>query len=182
MSYFTKFPSIEYPYEGFLVDGLPKNISCSDLSVRYRIIPELFSRKFVFYDYTWRDHDRPDIVAKKYYGTTDLTWVVLLSMQVFNVMSDLPLSDDDLIARLVEQTGLQFEQLSTTIHHYEDDLGQYIDYDTYMSLPDTDRKAVTIMEWATLDNDRKRTVKLLSRDLIDQLLLDFEKQIEKLDG
>ena len=135
----------------------------------------------MFYDYTWKDFDRPDIVAKKYYGTTDLTWVVLLSMQIFNVMSDLPLSDNDLVDKLEEQYDLTYEQLSTTIDHYEDDLGQYIDYDTYMNTPANKRKSVTILEQAQIDNDRKRTVKLLSRDLIDELLLDFEKQIEKLD-
>lgn len=183
MSYFDKFPSIQYPYEGYLVDSAEnKTITCVDLSVRYRIKPELFKQKYVFYDYTWKDHDRPDIVAKRYYGDVKYAWVVALSIQMWDVMNDLPQSEEEMAADLTAKYNVEYSELADILDHYEDELGQVIDHDTYTVLPETKRKWVSVLEQATIENDAKRKVKLVSKDLLSAITLDFEKQIEKLNG
>ena len=116
MAYFDEFPDILLPS---FSDGRNSSSDFSrskNLFKRAKIRDDFFSTATVFDYYTIVGDDRPDNIASKFYGDSELDWIVLLSNNIINVRDEWPMSQYDLERYLDNKYGP--EQLSE-IHHYE---------------------------------------------------------------
>ena len=88
MSYFNKFPQVNYSFD----NGKTNKVAID-------ILKRVGFRKFTkdnldfFVEYNVMDGDTPEMVADKIYGDTGLHWVVLLFNDIINPYYDWPLSN-----------------------------------------------------------------------------------------
>ena len=115
--YFRYLPEFEY------VNRTKEGRSEGDYSVvknffkRAKLREDIFQELTFFTKHIVEGDDRPDNVAFKFYGDSNLDWVVLLSNNIVNVQSEWPLSQADFHAYI---TGKYDEEtLYSGIHHYE---------------------------------------------------------------
>lgn len=175
-TYFEKFPTITYPY----TDNSGKKIEKEsvDLSVRFKIIEEIMKDSNSYYEYYWTDTDRVDIVADKYYGSVDFAWIVMLSSEIFDWLYDLPLTEEMFEKYLMSKYKVSnINSLRTTIHSYKDISGTIVDKITFDSLSDTNKSIVYIYEYERDINERKRSIKLLSKAHLKDIINEFDVRL-----
>lgn len=160
-NYFRNFPKIDYKF----ADGTTQTLV--DINIKYQLSDKVKENSDVFYKYTWRDSDRPDSLADKYYDSSDYYWLVLQSNSIFDLNYELPLTEDQFNEYLFEKYGDMVEAknietvlLYTTeeIHHYEDDAGYIIDQETFNSFGG---KSISIYDYEFSENEKKRNIRLI---------------------
>lgn len=82
--YFTNYPTISY-----------QGKRARDLTRRSKVRDDLLSDPFIFLPYTIADGEKPETVARLYYGSVDDTWLVLLANNMTDPYFDWPLSDEE---------------------------------------------------------------------------------------
>lgn len=83
--YFRYFPSTTY-----------MNKTVTDITRRVSIIESIEKDPYGFLPYTVKDGDRPEDVARYYYGDTNKVWIVYLSNNIIDPYTQWPLSNADL--------------------------------------------------------------------------------------
>ncbi len=165
-------PKITYPVT------IEKNGTYSDIrtctnimrSVRFREI--LKSNGLHFYPYIIHDDDRPDIIAHKYYGSSDYAWVVLLVNNILDPFYDWPLTYPDFVAYMQKKYG-SLEYPHQNIKYYLNANGYQIDFETWDELPVAERDQRTIFEWEEETNEAKRQIQLLDKVYLSKVLNEF---------
>ena len=115
-NYFSKVPDFEY------VSRLPDaNISdyinVKNLFKRVTLKQDIYQDLSFFTKYEIKGDDRPDNVAFKEYGRSNLDWVVLTSNNILNIQSEWPMPQFEFDKYLLEKYET-YENLNNT-HHYE---------------------------------------------------------------
>ena len=104
-NYFRYIPDFEYISRG------PDQIGSSDFTkvknffIRGKIREDIYQNITAFDRYIIEGDDRPDNVAYKIYGDTNLDWVVLLANNILDVYSEWPLSQLNFDNYLLEKYG-----------------------------------------------------------------------------
>jgi hypothetical protein len=175
---FEKYPLIQYD-----IDGSGNTRTVIDILQRVKIRDVLKNDYLVFYTYQVKDGETPEIIAHKLYGSTQYHWIVLYCNDIVDPYYDWPMSGDNLIAtirkkyRTPERDGLEYAY--QTIHHYEDLNGYVIDETTFKSLPLAERKQVSLYDWETSENERKRTIRLLDKRFLSQIDAEMENLMKR---
>lgn len=90
----------------------------TNLMARASILPSILTEASLYYDYDIQDGDTPELVAFKYYGSTDNFWVVMFSNQFLDPQWDWPLSSVVFNNYITEKYG-SLSIATSTVHHYE---------------------------------------------------------------
>ena len=115
-NYFKQVPDFEYV--SLLPDArISDYITVKNLFKRGKLRDDIFQDLAFFTKYQIQGDDRPDNVAYKIYGDSDLDWVVLLSNNIVNIQSEWPLPQRDFDRYILEKYET-YEKLNDT-HHYE---------------------------------------------------------------
>jgi len=182
---YSKYPKIDYKF----ADGTTRTLT--DINVKYGLSELVKSSTDAFYPFVYREQDRPDILADKYYNSDNYYWLVLLSNGVFDVQHDFPIKTDDLNRVLVNKykadalvagytenlddvLGYCFE----TIHHYEDKGGFVIDFDSFLTLGQT--RSVTIFDYEFKLNESKRAIKFIEASRASTVQAELDDKLRKL--
>ena len=117
MAYFEELPNISQ------LSLLPRSNKIGDRI----IVKNLFRRSklrtdvdqaITAFDYYYiEDQQRPDVLAQRLYGDSELDWVILTTNNITNVRDQWPLSHNDLYAYILEKYGSETNVLG--IHHSE---------------------------------------------------------------
>ena len=90
MAYFQYFPEINYDVRGTKNDA---NIDIvTNLLQRVRLKVNFIKNHAYFAQHQIMDGETPEYIAYKYYGDTELHWVVLYAQQATNPYYDWPLT------------------------------------------------------------------------------------------
>ena len=116
-NYFNYIPDFEY------VSRLPKAQSISDylrvknLFKRTKISQTIFQDLTYFTKYQIIADERPDNIAFKIYGDSNLDWMIMLANNITNLQDEWPLEETAfykfLLNKYVSEAGME------TVHHYE---------------------------------------------------------------
>lgn len=175
MSYFRGFPTYDHTYT---FNGQMFTIPVADLMVRFKFQQYIDSVGPILYNYTWKDSDRPDVIASWYYKNPQLFWLIYYANGAFDLYMDFPKSNVDFDAFLISKYGNN-EQIQIDVHHYESvPDGLTIDYDTYLTLQASQRKIVTIYEYEFQQNERNRVIKLLDNDQAGSALEQLRRELK----
>ena len=114
-NYFSVVPDFEY------VSRLPDaNISdyinVKNFFKRITLKQDVYQDLSFFTKYKIRGDDRPDNVAFKEYGRSDLDWIVLTSNNILNTQSEWPMPQFEFDKYLIEKYGT-YDNLNNTHHH-----------------------------------------------------------------
>lgn len=115
-NYFDKLPDFEY------VSRLPDaNISdyipVKNLFKRITLRQDIYQDLSFFTKYKITGNDRPDNIASKVYGRSDLDWVVLTSNNIINIQDEWPMPQLEFDAYLLNKYDT-YDNLNSS-HHYE---------------------------------------------------------------
>ena len=116
-NYFQYIPDFDY------VSRLPKAQSISDylrvknLFKRTKIAQTVFDDLTYFTKYQIIADERPDNIAYKIYGDSNLDWMVMLANNITNLQNEWPLEEQSFYRFLINKYGS--EAGIETVHHYE---------------------------------------------------------------
>ena len=116
-NYFKFIPDFDY------VSRLPKAQSISDylrvknLFKRTKISQTIFDDLTYFTKYQIIADERPDNIAYKIYGDSNLDWMVMLANNITNLQNEWPLEEQSFYRFLINKYGS--EAGIETVHHYE---------------------------------------------------------------
>lgn len=196
--YFRTIPTLRY--ETF--DGSGQSKVVTNIFSRVRAKLESQTDRAVFYTYDILDEQTPEIVAWKYYGSVDYTWVVLIFNNILDPVFDWILNHHQLNSYITNKYG-SISSAQATHHHYETkELLAPIDGYGYnrgdvvlpsgMEVPedfnfsygtnaspydwsgDDVRTEFDAYEYEVAQNEKKRSIKLLRRDFLSQFVEEFE--------
>ena len=96
MGYFRELPDLQYqsPYSTRISNT--SYVTAKNIFRRMKLRDDLQNIFTIFNKFTISDGDRPDTVARNFYGKSNLDWVVLISAGITNVRDEWPLSSKEL--------------------------------------------------------------------------------------
>ena len=116
-NYFKFIPDFDY------VSRLPKAQSISDylrvknLFKRTKISQTVFDDLTYFTKYQIIADERPDNIAYKIYGDSNLDWMVMIANNITNLQNEWPLEEQSFYRFLTNKYGS--EEVIESVHHYE---------------------------------------------------------------
>ena len=117
-SYFRQVPDLEYVNRTKGNTDISNYITVKNLFKRGRLRPDIFGNLNFFTKYKIIGNERPDNIAFKEYGDSNLDWVILLANNILNLQDEWPLPQNSLDEILLEKYG-SYDKLYSEIHHYE---------------------------------------------------------------
>jgi len=117
-SYFRQVPDLEYVNRTKGNTDISNYITVKNLFKRGRLRPDIFGNLNFFTKYKIIGNERPDNIAFKEYGDSNLDWVILLANNILNLQDEWPLPQNSLDEILLEKYGT-YEKLYHDVHHYE---------------------------------------------------------------
>lgn len=169
--FFKTLPTIDYT-----VGNTTANVH--DIMIRYSLVSDILKDPRSYYSYQWKDTDRPDIVAKQYYGDSNYAWLVMLSAGAYDHVYDFPLDSNTFDNWLKQKYSVSDTNvLRTQIDHYKDSDGYVIDQQTYS---ETGGSIVYVYDLEFQANEAKREIKLLSKEYLKQVAAEYEKNIKQI--
>ena len=193
MSYFRELPNFEYQSPFANSTGASDFVVAKNVFRRMKLRDDLKNVFTLFNKYNIDEGERPDTVAEKEYGKSDLDWVVLLSAGIINVRNEWPLSSRDLYNYVVEKYGLAEKDF---VHHYETKeirdsqnrliipKGNRVDanfditfFDNGTIVTKSEITGITNYEFEMRENIKKSTINILRRSYLQQFLRDMKKEM-----
>ena len=192
MSYFRELPDFEYQSPFANSTGASDYVTAKNIFRRMKLRDDLKNVFTLFNKYVIDEGERPDTVAEKQYGKSDLDWVVLLSAGIINVRNEWPLSSRDLYNFTVEKYCLAEKDF---VHHYETKevkdsqnrlilpKGKFVDSNFTIPKPDKLNETlnpivgITNYEYEVKENIKKSTINILRRSYLQQFLSDMKKEM-----
>ena len=190
--YFSIVPNISYDEKPISYPFSESDfVTAKNFFRRYKINEDVFSNVVYFQKYSITEGLRPDQLADTLYGNPFYDWVILLVNNMVNAQYDWPLNNYE-IYKVLES---EYDDPYGTIHHYETyEIAQYptglrVDEEFYNSTHKINVdgtvvtkngneicRPVTIAEWFTAENEKKREIYLLKPAYVQSFVDDFRKQ------
>lgn len=162
MPYFKSFPKILY-----------NDSVVTDITLRTKILDTVESKVYAYESYIIRDGDRPDTVSFRYYGRSDLDWLILIANNLISI-EDWPKTDQEIYNGLIEIYG-SLEAIDNVndpdaIVYYETIDGLIVD-----QFYQGEKFPVTILQNEYSENEKKRVIRLVKKEYVNYIL---SQQIE----
>ena len=190
--YFSIVPNISYDEKPISYPFSESDfVTAKNFFRRYKLNDDVFSNAVFFKKYAIEEGERPDTIAQKAYGNPFYDWIILLTNNMVNAKYDWPMTNYE-IYKVLES---EYEDPYGTIHHYEmDEIGPYqagqrvdetfyngthklnIDGSIVTKNGNEICRPVTIAEWFTAENEKKREIYLLKPNYLQPFVDDFRKQ------
>jgi len=197
--YFRYIPDFDYVSRLSKAQNISDYIRVKNLFKRTKISEEIFSDLTFFTKYQIITDERPDNVAYKIYGDSNLDWMVLLSNNIINVQQEWPLEHQSYYNYLINKYGS--DAALQNIHHYETKVirdsrqnliqpeGLYVKSNHSVTFTDrgstytkSEITSVSFLEHETNLNDEKRNIDILKPELLDIFLRDISNIMEYKDS
>lgn len=88
--YFRDFPSFLYDFK---MDGKSKTAIVKDITRNVRVKRDILANVTLYDEYDIVDGETPEILAERFYGTPEYHWIVMLTNDKFDYLSDFPLQE-----------------------------------------------------------------------------------------
>ena len=115
--YFRYIPDFDYVSRLSKAQNISDYIRVKNLFKRTKISEQVFSDLTFFTKYQIITDERPDNVAFKVYGDSNLDWMVLLANNIINVQQEWPLEHTSYYNYLINKYGS--DAALQNVHHYE---------------------------------------------------------------
>ena len=167
MAYFRYFNKI-----GYDVRGVKNNVNIdviTNILERVRLKLNFIQHQAFFAQHFIIDGETPEFLAYKYYGNTELHWIILYSQQATNPYYDWPLTYFDLQKFVNKKYGVAN---INDIHHYEDADGYEVDSTA------AGATSVTNFIYEETLNDAKRNLTIIRSEYVSNVVKEFKKLLK----
>jgi hypothetical protein len=158
--YFNKIPLIYY---NFNIGDEEVLKPMRDITHNVRFRKRVLENITLFDEYDIQDGETPEIIADKVYGSSEYHWVIMLSNQRYDYQTEWPMSESVLRQYISEK----YQNPYATRH--------YVNADGLIVMSDAPgAKPVSYYEYETGLNESKRRIKLISPQLLGQVLSEYK--------
>ena len=167
MAYFRYFNKINYD-----VRGVKNNVNIdviTNILERVRLKLNFIQNQAFFAQHHIIDGETPEFLAYKYYGDTELHWIILYSQQATNPYYDWPLTYFDLQKFVNKKYGVA--NINAT-HHYEDADNYEVDSTA------SGATAITNFIYEETLNDAKRNLTVIRSEYVSNVVNEFKKLLK----
>lgn len=182
--YFDYFPRVDYDIHG---DGETSNIV--DITKRFKVRDVLKAKAALFDTYYVHNGERPDVVSSRLYGRSDLDWLLFACNDLLDPFFDWPMSHWDLQDHIKARYGSLSAARNLTKYYQKIVQAEtmtpdgtripeqviYVDSEEYTATPLANRRLITVLDWETEQNELRKTIKILDKRYLSQVLLELEK-------
>lgn len=147
-------------YYIFIINGKEELRSVKDITTNVRFRKQLLSQVTLYDEYDIQSGETPDIIAAKYYGSSDYHWVIMLANERFDYLNDFPLDHYAFELYVNDKYG---DTLYDT-HHHEDENGYVVN----VGFP------VSNYEYEERENEKKRRIKLINPKMLSTILSNYK--------
>jgi len=176
--YFTYFPNVQHD-----LTNNGQRVLLRNIMRRFSVLPSVMNNKKVYNEYTIQAGERPDTVARKYYGDPGLAWLVLLFNEKHDAIFDWPIFNYDFEQYIKGKYG-SVPAAQAQVYEYRKVLTAkrtktegtiiqkryvVVDQTTYNSLSESQRELITAYDWELEEQEKKRQIKILDRAYLPQV-------------
>lgn len=161
MKYFKRFPNT-FDIDARLITNITKNVLISK---------NLKNASQLYYTYKLEDGERPDNLAFKLYADESLQWIIALINDWLDPRTTAPLTYAEMQEYLIQQYGT-LETAQTTIHHYEDAAGEWVNAEN------TPNIAVYCDQWEERQNEARREIKVVRKEYVEAFQQELKKALK----
>jgi hypothetical protein len=195
--YFRSIPDIQYDTKPIQYPFSESDfVRAKNFFRRYQVNPDVFSYAVFFKKYAVREGERLDNIAEKAYGDAFFDWIIVLTNNMINPLFDMPMSEDELRKNI----EASYDNPYNEIHHYETiefknsqglivlKGGLVVDEKFYSKpfkywngsqvaevLGSQVSYPVTVFDYESIENEKKREIYLLKPQYLEAFLTDFKK-------
>ena len=169
--YFDRFPKGQY-----IIPGTKNYKLVTDLWRRIKIRDKIKNEASLYSEYFVTNGERPEQIAHKHFGSTELHWVVLITNNITDAFYEWPLSFS-----AFENFVKDKYDNPDAIHHYEkvQSSGAQTSIDNSHLIEcnstDTGAQSVSNREFEQREQDRISRIKLLNPAYLPIMIEEFEK-------
>ena len=139
----------------------------TDITRNIRFRRDILANVTVYDYYDIVDGETPEQIAEKIYGNPEYHWIIMLANDRYDYLADFPLTYVALEQYIIDKWGDQIN----SIHHYEDPNGNTVSSDYPSAVP------ITNKVYEENQNETKRRIKVVSKDLISTIIKNFKDQL-----
>ncbi len=152
---------------------------------RVNLVDKVLKDITSYYPYRIKEHERPDIIAEQYYGSSDLVFLIFLANNILDPLYDWPLFGDELTNFIKEKYG-SVDSARTSVHHYEQIIRSgsektadtpkileqtvVVDKESYDLLDSAKRKIIYNYDYEIMKNNEKKEIILVENTFSNQIL------------
>ena len=181
--YFRPFDKVRY--------SLKKNnnpLLLTNITQRFKVRDALKQITAIYYDYVVQDHDRPDLVAFKYYEDETLDWLLFLINDIVDPYYDWPM-DQRTFNNYMKSLYGSVDSAKSTVFEYRKILNDtshlidgtvipkrtvVVDTNTFNSLAPAVRETIYAYNYYDELNDAKRRIRILDKDYVGVVIREVE--------
>lgn len=112
--YFKFFPRTLYTFDKNTVNQQ----LVTNILARSTFLKEVSENSSIYFKYSVKDSDTPEIIAHKIYGDPFRAWIVLLFNNIIDPKYDFPMKEDVLNSYIENKYSQTIDQAKSTINHY----------------------------------------------------------------
>ena len=183
MFYFENFPRVDYATLGSSI------VNATDITKRFKFIDKVLTNKYIMYSYIVKEHERPDMIAHKYYGDSTLDWMIFLINKLLDPYFEWPLTNYEFNQYIKKKYG-SLETPQQTIKAYYQiiqaksvtydgyvvpEYSVQIDLDTFNNTPVSNRRSISVYDFEQQLNENRKTIKLIDKAFLPKILDETKK-------
>jgi hypothetical protein len=171
--YFSRFPSLL-----FLVTppsfGTPaRYVTLTDITRNVRFKKEVIDNISLYDIFVMKESDSIETVSEKLYGSPYYHWVLMLLNNMYDWRKDFPLNSLAFDEYIKEKYG-SIEIAKSTLLFYNNSKGLVVDSNHLNENGVNDASPNYAYDYELLQNDSKRKIKVISKELLSTVLSNFE--------
>ena len=160
--YFKEFPKFQYD---FAYGNDTKVSVVKDITRNIRFRRDVLSNVTLYDEYDIVDGETPEIIAEKVYGNPEYHWIIMLTNERYDYITDFPLPEYTLEKYIVDKYGAQ----RYATQHYVDANGFVVNSDA------SGAESVSNDDYERTLNEAKRRIKIISPELLSVILKQYEE-------
>lgn len=168
--YFLNFPLVEIDISANNSTQKPINITN-----RFKIRDIIKNNSLLFYTYTVKDGERPDIIAEKYYGDSNYFWLVMMSNNMLDPLYDWVLTEYEFGKYIENKYGsitlsLNGQEYASQNYKYYTGQGYEVDSASYILLSGMaaiGKSTDSLWDYEWDKNEEKRNIFLIGKEYLD---------------
>lgn len=176
--YFKYFPTVQHD-----LTNIGQKVTLTNILRRFVVRSDLRERTDIFYEYSVQEGDRPDTIAEKYYGDSDMAWLVLHFNQIVDPYFEWPLFNRDFDNYIRSKYG-SIAGAQSQVHEYRQIITEeslrfdgtkiperyvVVDLTTYQSLSEEKRKLITKYDYEEERNFKNQNIRILDKRYLNKV-------------
>lgn len=161
--YFEKFPQIVYSLDN------KSGFAVTDIFRRVKAETQRLLTAAAYDEYDIKDGETPEILAHKFYGNSNLHWLILIANDIIDPRWDWPLTQAQLNNYITDKYGAGNE--NAIKYYVTSDAAELVVHSSYAGA----KLPVTNTIYEEQINDTKRRIKILNAKFVPNFVNDFNE-------